>query len=39
MNILELFFGGVLLEYLQSTSKEAYYNIYELRAIHKNRGS
>jgi hypothetical protein len=39
MNILELFSGGVLLEYLQSTSQEAYYKIYELRAMHKNRGS
>jgi hypothetical protein len=39
MNILELFSGGVLLEYLQSTSQEENYNIYELRAIHKNRGS
>jgi hypothetical protein len=28
-----------LLEYLQSTSQEAYYKIYELRAMHKNRGS
>jgi hypothetical protein len=39
MDILELFSGGVLLEYLQSNSPEAYYNIYELRANHKNRGS
>jgi hypothetical protein len=35
MNILELFSGGVLLEYLQSTLQEAYYKIYELRAMHK----
>jgi hypothetical protein len=35
INILELFFGGILLKYLWTTSQEAYDKRYELRTMHK----
>jgi hypothetical protein len=35
MNILELFSGGILLEYLWLNLQEAYDKSYELRTMHK----